>query len=147
MKDSGHKYLIFTLKGRRYALDLSQVAEVNEPPGTWPIPGAPSCYSGAMNFHGSIVAVLDLAAFLGIPGSHRQEKVIVLAPDIASLALLVEHVERTVPAAQVRISDQVQKGDERISSRTLLLAEESVVLIDAAELVSVAAEEIVVFNF
>jgi hypothetical protein len=71
----------------------------------------------------------------------------VLAPDIASLALLVEHVERTVPAAQVRISDQVQKGDERISSRSLLLADEPVVLIDAAELVSVAADEIVVFNF
>lgn len=144
MTDSGHKYLIFTLRGRRYAFDLTQVAEVVEPPITWPIPKAPPCYSGAMNFHGSIVAVMELAAFLGISGSHKLEKAIVLAPDIASLALLVERVERTVPAGQVRFSDQVQGGDERISSQTLLLADEPVVLIDAAELLRLAAEQILV---
>jgi purine-binding chemotaxis protein CheW len=144
MTDSGHKYLIFTMQGRRYAFDLAQVAEVGEPPLTWPIPKAPSCYAGAMNFHGSIVAVMDLAAFLGIPGVHKMEKVIVLAPDIASLALQVEHVERTVPEGQVQISDQVPEGEEWFSSRTLLLADGSVVLIDAAELVREAAERIVV---
>ena len=38
MKNTGHKYLIFTLAGRRYALDLSQVAEVNEPPSQFDRP-------------------------------------------------------------------------------------------------------------
>ena len=70
MTETEHKYLIFSLQGSRYAFDLAQVAEVCEPLPTWPVPGAPPCYAGAMNFHGTIVAVMDLAAFLGLPGEH-----------------------------------------------------------------------------
>jgi chemotaxis signal transduction protein len=62
MSGALRKYLIFTLAGQRFALDLAQVAEVVEQPATWPIPLAPSCYRGAMNFHGTIVAVMDLGS-------------------------------------------------------------------------------------
>ena len=40
-----------------------------QPPHTWPIPGSPLRYVGAMNFHDTIVAVMDMAAFLGLPSS------------------------------------------------------------------------------
>lgn len=142
MTEAEQKYLIFTLQGRRYAFDLAQVAEVGEPMPTWPVPGAPPCYSGAMNFHGTIVAVMDLAAFLGLPGVHCLEKVVVLNSGIAALAFLVEQVERIVPADQVQYDNQVQQVDSGISSRTLTLANGDATLLDAAQLAQEATERI-----
>lgn len=143
MTEPGGKYLVFTLPGRRYAVDLSQVAEVEEPPTLWPIPGAPPCYPGAMNFHGSIVAVMDLAAFLGLPGIRQPEKLIVLDPAAASLAFLVERVESIVPADQVQFSDQARPGADGFSSGTLILPDgTTALLLDVAELVREATERI-----
>jgi purine-binding chemotaxis protein CheW len=142
MTEAEHKYLIFTLQGRRFALDLAQVAEVDEPQVTWPIPGAPPCYSGAMNFHGTIVAVMDLAAFLGLQGDHRLEKLVVLNADIAALAFQVERVERIVAADQLQFDGQIEPADMGISSGTLLLDNGAALLLDAALLARQAAERI-----
>jgi len=142
MTETCRKYLVFTLHERRYAVDLALVAEVEEPPILWPIPGAPACYPGAMNFHGAIVAVMDLAAFFGHPASHALEKVVVLAPGVASLALLVEQVESIVPADQVQC-DHTRHSDDRYSSGTLLLADGcDALLLDIVELVRDASSRI-----
>jgi len=140
-EEAGRKYLIFTLPGHRYAVDLAQVAEVDEPPTLWPIPGAPPSYPGAMNFHGSIVAVMDLTAFVGLPAGRPAEKVIVLAPAIASLALLVERVEQIVPASRVRAGATDQAQDAPFSHHPLHLADgTSALLLDVDELVRAATE-------
>lgn len=139
MTEAGRRYLLFTLEGGRYALDLAQVAEVEEPPVTWPIPAAPPCYPGAMSFHGGIVAVMDLAAFLGRPGAQGREKVVVLDPAIASLALLVERVIRIVPREQVEIS---APPAEAFATALLELPEGKATLLDAAEIAARAADSI-----
>ena len=140
MSEVERKYLIFALDRRRYALDLSEVAEVIEPPPTWPIPGAPPYYSGAMNFHGSIVAIMDLAAFLGLAALHGPEKVVVLHPGVGALAFLVERVERIVPADQVRLDNTASPPPERFSSGTLCLAEGAALLLDAVAITRAAGE-------
>ena len=61
---------------------------------------------------------------------------------IASLAFLVEQVERIVPADQVRYDNQVQQIDTGISSRTLVLANGDATLLDAAQLAREATERI-----
>ena len=144
MTETGCKYLVFILRKRRYAVDLALVAEVEEPPTLWPIPGAPPCYPGAMNFHGSIVAVMDLALFMGLPGGRQPGKVIVLDPVVAALALLVERVASIVPADQVRCDDDpVRPMEEPYSSGTLLLPDGvTAVLFDVVELVRKATEAI-----
>ena len=142
MTEPERKYLLFTMQGRRYAFDLAQLAEVDEPLPTWPIPGAPPCYSGAMNFHGTIVAVMDLAAFLGFSDGRNLQKVIVLNAGIAALAFLVERVERIVPEDQIQFGKQVQQMETGISYRTLALADGDAVLLDAVELAQEATERI-----
>lgn len=143
MTEAHRTYLVFTLPGKRYAVDLAQVAEVEEPPTLWPIPGAPPCYPGAMNFHGSIVAVMDLAAFLGGPVAPRPEKVIVLDPAIASLALLVERVEYIIPASQARPVAMPPETPQRFSSQSLVLADgTAALLLDVPLLVREATEAI-----
>lgn len=126
------KFLIFSLPGSRYALDLAQVAEVGDPPQLWPIPLAPPCYSGAINFHGDIVAVLDLAVFLGLAGPGSPEKIIVLHHEIASLALLVETVVRIVSWDEVSFTTT---HDGTFAAATLGLTDGEAILIDLAVLV------------
>jgi purine-binding chemotaxis protein CheW len=140
MTGTVHKYLVFTLSGRRYAFDLAQVAEVVEQPAIWPIPLAPPCYNGAINFHGTIVAVIDLEMFLGLPGGHGPEKVIVLDTRIAALAFCVEGISRIAPQAQAGLCNL--SGEEPFALGQLNLPEGKAVLLDAAAIADHAAETI-----
>jgi purine-binding chemotaxis protein CheW len=140
MSEAARKYLIFTLAGRYYAFDLAQAAEVVEHPVTWPIPLAPACYYGAMNFHGMIVAVMDLSMFLGFSGGRGAEKVIVLDTRIASLALSVECIIRITSLGQAEPSGT--PGDEAFALGQLNLPEGKVILLDATAIVEHAAETI-----
>lgn len=139
MTDISRKYLIFTLAGRRFALDLAQVAEVEELPVTWPIPMAPRCYTGAMSFHGTIVAVMDLAMFLELAGNDGTEKVIVLDTRIASLAFLVERVIRISSVDQ---TDVWEDTDEPFSTAQLKLHDGAATLLDAVAIAVRAGESI-----
>lgn len=134
-----HGYLLFTLQGRPFAVNLLQVAEVDEPPITSPIPGKSLCYAGAMNFHDTIVAVMDLASFLGLPSYYDQEKVIVADPRIASLAFLVERVIRIAPPEQAAMGEA---PDVPCASALLYLPEGECPLLDVAAIAQRAAEAI-----
>lgn len=140
MTEAAHKYLIFALSGKRFAFDLAQVAEVVQQPATWPIPLAPPCYHGAINFHGTIVAVMDLAMFLGLPGGNGSENVIVLDNRIAALAFSVESITRITAPGQADLSGK--PGDENFALGQLNLPEGKVILLDAAALAERAAETI-----
>jgi purine-binding chemotaxis protein CheW len=92
-KQESQRYLLFTIAGLTYAIDLQQVAEVVEPPPLSPIPRAPVCYIGAMNSHGSIKAVLDLTHVMPTGTCSRSGgKVLVLEDRVAGLALQVDGV-------------------------------------------------------
>jgi chemotaxis signal transduction protein len=140
MTEATCKYLIFTVSGRRYAIDLAQVAEVVEQPAIWPIPLAPPCYHGAINFHGTIVAVMDLAMFLGLAGGHGAGKTIVLLNRIAALAFDVERIIRITSLGQVELSGT--PGGEAFSLGHLNVPEGKVILLDAAAIAEHAAETI-----
>lgn len=94
MSASSGKYLFFSIQGVSYALDLAQIAEVADPPQLSPIPLAPQGILGALNFHGDIVAVVDLATILGFSGQGSYQKIIILHKDVASLAFLIDSVQR-----------------------------------------------------
>lgn len=96
------RLLLFTLAGEGFALNLQEVAEVMEPPPSYPIPKVPGYFAGLINFHGTLTALVDLGLYLG--GGRRtrgQEKVLVLDTRIASLALLVDAVACVIPASSV----------------------------------------------
>lgn len=126
------KFLIFSLPGSRYALDLAQVAEVGDPPQMWPIPLAPRCYCGALNFHGDIVAVMDLANFLGLAGPDKPKKIIVLRQEFASLAFLVDEVVRIVSEDEVSFAP---RPDDGFAAATLGLVDGDAIQLDLAALV------------
>lgn len=132
---TGHnrKFLIFSLQGTFYGLDLKQVAEVLDPPQTWPIPLAPPCYSGAMNFHGDIIAVMNLQLFFGLSVSTPPEKVIVLHQEVASLAFLVDTVVNIISEDELSIMPPPPVNP--FAAAMLALPDGEAILLDLGELV------------
>jgi purine-binding chemotaxis protein CheW len=132
MTDHNRKFLIFSLLGSQYALDLAQVAEVGDRPQMSPIPMAPACYSGALNFHGDIVAVMNLGLFLGLTGCDQPGKIVVLHRDVASLAFLVDTIVGIVSEGEVYFSKPPDSG---FAAATLKLSGGEAILFDLDALV------------
>jgi purine-binding chemotaxis protein CheW len=86
------RFLIFALDEEKYALPLQDVEEIVEFQDIYPLPIAPSYYSGVMNWHGTPVPILDLAAFYKKASLNDGKKVLVLDRKIANLALRVHSV-------------------------------------------------------
>jgi purine-binding chemotaxis protein CheW len=120
MSNGTERLLLFSLQETRYALDLQEVAEVLPPPVTFPVPWAPPCLKGAMNFHGNLVAVLDLAEFMGCGTMAPDGNVLVLDRGIANLALRVDRVDNIVPADGILEEDQ---SSDPLVEKVLLMAD------------------------
>ena len=93
----GGQILVFGLGEEFYGLEISRIQEVIPAPQLHYIPLAPQGLLGALNFHGSVVPVLDLGFWLGFPDACRDPRVIVLADESCRLALAVERIRRIVP--------------------------------------------------
>ncbi len=117
---SSKRYIVFTLRGERYALDLRDMAEVMEPPPTFPIPRAPHYVAGIVNFHGGLVAVLDLAMFFEAQPGAPGEKILVLDRSIANLAFHVDRVEDII--SEEAVLDE-REGDDAMTASLLTMAD------------------------
>ncbi|WP_432821596.1 chemotaxis protein CheW [Trichloromonas sp.] len=120
--------LVFRIGGEMYGLEVAHIQEVVESPQLYYIPRAPASLLGAMNFHGSILPVLDLAACLGFGEAERDPRVIVLTPGEAQLALAVTAMAGIVPFAD----EALLPGPEDQSQATCIRA----VLPDRGEMIN-----------
>jgi len=84
--------LTFLLGRERYGLDIAAVQEIVETPQRYFIPNAPASFQGAINFHGTILPVIDLGRLLGFEAAESDQRVIVLDAEIACLALAVNRL-------------------------------------------------------
>ena len=73
----GRLYLTCTLAGERYLVAAGVVREVEEVTSVTPIPAAPAWLRGVMNLRGTIVAVADLAAFLGLESTGTGDEALI----------------------------------------------------------------------
>jgi purine-binding chemotaxis protein CheW len=88
--------LIFTLGEELYGLEIDAIQEVIEDPPLHYVPRAEGVLTGAINFHGQILAVIDLPSLLGFPGEERDHRQVVLTPEFKSLVLTVSTIQRIV---------------------------------------------------
>jgi purine-binding chemotaxis protein CheW len=95
------RFLLFRLAGEGFALPLQEVGEVMEPPRSFPIPRVPRHFTGLINFHGTLTALVDLALYLGRQSRREPDKVVVVAPKLAHLAFSVDGVSAVVPREAV----------------------------------------------
>jgi len=100
--------LTFRLGEELYGLEVADVQEIVEAPDFDYIPLAPAGYLGAINFHGTILPVLDLARYLGLESPQRDRRVIVLPPATCSLGLGVTAVGRILPLEREKLLPYLQ---------------------------------------
>lgn len=88
--------LLFSLAEVSYGLEIDAIQEIVEDQVLHYVPGACGVLTGAINFHGRVLPVIDLPALLGFPGSKRSGRRLVLSPAQNSLVLTVSEVKRIV---------------------------------------------------
>ncbi len=138
MKISQERFLIVSVREKRFAFHLKDIAEVMETFLTYPIPKAPQEYLGVMNSHGVPVPVLDFGSFLHGCPPKESGTILVLDSRICSLALRVDGIEKIVSACIAESSDEsdwlsgtsVAIGQEKIPlpslEKLLVLLEDSI---------------------
>ncbi|HEY5974119.1 MAG TPA: chemotaxis protein CheW [Geobacteraceae bacterium] len=121
MNEGAGLFLIFRAGDLRYALPLEAVAEIAEPLPEYPIPRAPAFVRGAVNVHGTLVAVMDLASFLGLGETRPSRSLVVLNSPGTALALVAEQVEKI--AGSLDLCGEQPAVDEPLVAGTLELAD------------------------
>jgi chemotaxis signal transduction protein len=76
---SGLPVLVVRLAQERYAIELSEVAEVVRFAHCTPVPGAPPRFLGVINLHGELRSVLDLGSLLVPTQTEASDSGFVLA--------------------------------------------------------------------
>lgn len=139
MNSRGRRFLIFTLRGKQYAVNAGDLSEVMETPATFPIPRAPRSYLGVMNFHGVPTPVLDLASlFHGDPPAGAG-KLLVLDHRIGSLALRIDSVVRIV--SDIR-DLRIQPDEGPFVQQSILFHDERIPVLALGMLVDELEDEI-----
>ncbi|OGU06424.1 MAG: chemotaxis protein CheW [Geobacteraceae bacterium GWC2_58_44] len=90
------RFLLFSAAGEGFACNLQEISEVMEPQASFPIPRAPRHFTGLINFHGTLTALVDLGLYLGRAPEGGPGKLLVLDARVAGLALRVDGVSSII---------------------------------------------------
>lgn len=92
-------HVVVRLGGGRFALPMSDVAEVGRLPGLTRVPGTPPWVAGVANWRGRILGVLDLRLLLDVApdgGALDDRRLVVLSRQGVAAGVLAERVEGVV---------------------------------------------------
>ena len=100
MKESAH-VVVFELAGQKYALPLAVVQLVVQAVEITPLPKAPACVAGIINFQGQVVPVFDLRQRFQLPARELQlaDHIILAKTARQAVALVVDAVVGVVECA------------------------------------------------
>ena len=90
-ENAEEKYLIFTVRDKRYALPSRLISEVAVLEKVFPLPLVPDYVLGIINRYSVPYALIDIS-FLLLKDASNARKVIVLKEEVDKLALLIDDV-------------------------------------------------------
>ena len=98
------KLVTFRLGRDRYGVPIEMVREIQRAGGITAVPTAPDFVVGVMNLRGSILSVVDIRTFFGLPAVSQGPKARILVVESRELrvGLLVERVDEI---AEVNLAD------------------------------------------
>jgi purine-binding chemotaxis protein CheW len=105
--EAGDVFTLFSLGSERYALSAAAARGVLELPTITAVPGAPDVIAGLFHRRGGIYVALNTKRLLGLGEDGRYGNAVVLAAELARVALLVDDVEaaRSIPPTDIRPGD------------------------------------------
>ncbi len=114
---SGREFIIVEINAQRFAIDIMQVREIRGWSASTPLAGAPADVLGIINLRGSILAVIDLGARLGLRSCEPNAASVVIVTEIegALVGLLVDAVcdIHALPEGSLHAAPDV--GDARVA--------------------------------
>jgi purine-binding chemotaxis protein CheW len=134
MVPDAREMIVFQVHGERLAIDMECVREVAKLEVFTPLPGAPPQIAGVTQHQGEILAVVDLAQYLGISkkGLAERSPILVLGRARAEFAILADEVH---DARRVQIEDRMAAVTApRAGPCVLGVSREGVILLDGGAL-------------
>lgn len=124
--------LPLVLRSAPYLIESLYVREVLRAPQVAPVPRAPAFLAGMTNRQGELLAVVDLAVFLGIAaaGDSRASLLAVLGRDSPEFGILVDSIDPVTPIAADAVREHAGLGEKPIRG----LTDDGRPLLDAAAL-------------
>jgi purine-binding chemotaxis protein CheW len=126
--------LLFSLDETLYGLEIAAVQEIVEDPVLHQVPRAMGVLRGAINFHGQVLAVIDLPDLLGIASTQRDHRQVVLSPAFKSVVLTVGRIQRIAEIDLSELQPPPENASERAIRGRASLGEITVNLLDTDEL-------------
>jgi purine-binding chemotaxis protein CheW len=128
----------FRLGEERYAIEACYVLEVVRLVESTVVPGLPDFFLGVTNRRGEILAVVDLARFLGIEGGTASDssRVIVLGRGEAELGIVADEVNEitTLAESALHAPSTVLGGSQRPYFRAV--TGDALIVLDGAALLA-----------
>lgn len=105
--ETGDVFTLFSLGSERYALSADAARGVLELPAITTVPRAPDVIAGLFHRRGGIYVALNTKRLLGLGENGRYGNAVVLAGELARVALLVDDVEaaRSIAPADIHPGD------------------------------------------
>lgn len=126
--DNVRRFLVMQAGGQQYGLPMEQIAEVGSLRTLSAVPRAPAWCMGASRSAGTVVAVIDLAAYMGDEPEQHPENLVVLDLGSGGVGLQVGRVQSLV------LADGVQLVEDA-TGRWLTASHCTAELLDASELI------------
>ena len=127
--------LIFALGEELYGLEIDAIQEIIEDPVLHHVPLAEDPLKGAINFHGQILAVIDLPELLGLTSEMRDHRYVVLAPQAKSLVLAVSGIVRIARLDLAFLQPPPEETDDRAIRGVTYLEDKMVKLLDTDKII------------
>lgn len=112
-KEKHRQMLSFYLGKELFGIEISFVAQVIEVPALSFVPRAPFFLRGAVNYRGKVIAVIDLADFLGMGKKELnfEHRIVILDSKEHHLGFLVEKVGRIETIAEKGVAVAQRQGN------------------------------------
>ena len=128
--------LIFTLGDELYGLEIDAIQEIIEEPALHYVPRAEGVLTGAINFHGQVLAVIDLPTLLGFSATERDHRQVALTPEFKSLVLTVSNIQRIVKVDLTTLQPPPENSQGRAIRGVAEFDEMMVNLLDTDEIIN-----------
>jgi len=128
--------LIFTLGDEVYGLEIDAIQEIIENPVLHHVPLAEGVLNGSINFHGQILAVIDLPGLLGFTTEEHDHRYVVLTPELKSMVLSVSSVVRIARLDLSSLQPAPAEAGESAIRGVAYLEDKMVNLLDTAKVIN-----------
>jgi purine-binding chemotaxis protein CheW len=150
LKADRHTYLIFRLRGQKYALETPNVREIVRRMKITSIPRAPFYMKGVVNLRNSVIPVVDLGLKLGMGEIELTEQTCIIVVEFTGskgpvpVGILVDNVSEVIKinASQIQKTPIFNAGADTSYISGIAILEDGINILINIEKAVAATEEI-----